>query len=537
MRKPAKFTLGAILVSAVAAIVALPPVLESYNERSNERRLARGKALAAAYCAACHLEPHPDMLPKRSWDAALGYMGYWLGMENIDYLADYPAFVRESVMTRREVLVRENVMPGAPLLQDDEWDDLRYYYVESAPGEPLPQRNKPALGWDMSRFEVVPTDYRVPLAVTTLVRIREATSQIYIGNTPTTSLAILGADGQLAEAPRQFGPAMLPVDIEFIDDTAYIASIGDFLAQAPSEAKLARIARLAPVDTSIEDARISVVLDDLYRMADMEIVDLNNDGVEDFIVSGFGARFGNVAWYESLAAGGYTEHVLSERPGAVRAQAHDFNGDGMLDIAVLLTDAREGFYILINDGTNTFETRTIFETHSGYGHTYFELQDFNADGLMDVLTVNGDNVDSDPYNTLKNYHGIRIYLNQGNLDFAEAYFYPLYGAFGAKAADFDNDGDLDIAAISFYPDFEAERRESFTYLQNDGDLSFSATTSEEMMGGRWMTIDAGDMDADGDIDVILGGAYIGTGLSSYPDVYDELLETGPPVLILKNTLR
>ena len=44
----------------------------------------------------------------------------------------------------------------------------------------------------------------------------------------------------------------------------------------------------------------------------------------------------------------------------------------------------------------------------------------------------------------------------------------MYGAFGARAADFDNDGDLDIAAISFYPDFEIEKRESFVYLQNNG---------------------------------------------------------------------
>ena len=119
---------------------------------------------------------------------------------------------------------------------------------------------------------------------------------------------------------------------------------------------------------------------------------------------------------------------MINRPGAVRAQLHDFNGDNHLDIAVLMSDAREGFYILINNGANEFEINTVFETHPSYGHTYFELQDFNSDGLMDIMTVNGDNVDSDPYNTLKNFHGIRIYLNQGDLSFDEAYFYPMYGA-------------------------------------------------------------------------------------------------------------
>jgi hypothetical protein len=47
------------------------------------------------------------------------------------------------------------------------------------------------------------------------------------------------------------------------------------------------------------------------------------------------------------------------------------------------------------------------------------------------MTVNGDNVDSDPYNTLRNYHGVRVFLNEGGLRFRQAYFYPMYGALGA----------------------------------------------------------------------------------------------------------
>jgi hypothetical protein len=217
-----------------------------------------------------------------------------------------------------------------------------------------------------------------------------------------------------------------------------------------------------------------------------------------------------------------------------RRTVHDFNGDKHLDIAVLFSDAREGFYILINNGENEFDTTTVFETHSAYGHTYFELHDFNADGLMDILTVNGDNVDSDPYNTLKNYHGIRIYLNDGDLRFEEAYFYPMYGAFGGRAADFDNDGDLDVAAISFYPDYGSEKRESFTYLNNDGDLKFSAFTAPELVNGRWMTIDAGDLDGDADIDIVLGGAYIPTGMFAHMDTYQSLSESAPSILVLEN---
>jgi len=112
----------------------------------------------------------------------------------------------------------------------------------------------------------------------------------------------------------------------------------------------------------------------------------------------------------------------------------------------------------------------------------------------------------------------------------------MYGAFIAKSADFDADGDIDIAAIAFYPDFEAERRESFTYLQNEGGLVFSAHSSDEVMSGRWMTMDIGDIDGDDDVDVVLGGGYVPVGMIAYQEQYEELVRTGPAVLILKNTL-
>ncbi len=48
------------------------------------------KPWAGIFGRAWSKEPAPDILPKKSWEAALGYMGYWLGMENLDYLADHP---------------------------------------------------------------------------------------------------------------------------------------------------------------------------------------------------------------------------------------------------------------------------------------------------------------------------------------------------------------------------------------------------------------------------------------------------------------
>ena len=530
-----KLTIGAVLVAVSLVIVMFPNIQDEFRNFQHERRLDRGRDLASAYCASCHLEPSPDILPKKSWEVALGYMGYMLGMLNVDYLADHPEFAQENVKSKQKYLTKENMIPDAPLLSEDDWATLRDYFVESAPEEPLPQIGKPLLRWELPQFDIVQSDYRADPAVTTMVHIREDASEAYIGDSLANTIAVLDSNGKLKAEPRRFGRAMSPVGIEFVDDAAFVASIGDIFGDQSSAEKVATISRLALVEQSIDQAAISVVIDDLYRLAAMDVADVNGDDIVDFVVCGFGTRQGNVALYLSQSDGSYREQELISRPGAVTAKFHDFNGDDHLDIAVLLSDALEGFYILTNDGANQFESTTVFETHPSYGHTLFELQDFNNDGLMDILTVNGDNVDSDPYNTLKNFHGIRIYLNRGNLHFDEAYFYPMYGAFGARAGDFDNDGDLDIAAISFYPNFEIDGRESFVYLQNDGELEFSAYTTPELVNGRWMTIGVGDLDGDADIDIVLGGAYIPTGMFAYMDTYRALAESAPSILVLKNS--
>ncbi|MCB0564242.1 MAG: VCBS repeat-containing protein [Phaeodactylibacter sp.] len=53
--------------------------------------------------------------------------------------------------------------------------------------------------------------------------------------------------------------------------------------------------------------------------------------------------------------------------------------------------------------------------------------DLNQDGREDILYVNGDNAD---YSIVdKPYHGVRLFLNNGNNEFSEKYFHPMPGAF------------------------------------------------------------------------------------------------------------
>ena len=82
----------------------------------------------------------------------------------------------------------------------------------------------------------------------------------------------------------------------------------------------------------------------------------------------------------------------------------------------------------------------------------------------------------------------------------------MYGVSKAVARDFDKDGNLDIAAISFYVDLD-QAEQSFIYLANQGGLNFKAYSTPEAANGKWLTMEVGDFDKDGDVDIVLGSYF------------------------------
>ena len=267
----------------------------------------------------------------------------------------------------------------------------------------------------------------------------------------------------------------------------------------------------------------------------MEYGDLNNDGIEDIVACEYGNLLGKLVWYENMGRGTYFAHILKSQPGAIKAIIKDFNNDGFKDIVVLMAQGDEGVFFFKNNGDGTFKEKRLLTFLPLNGSQYIELADFNNDGFDDLIYVCGDNADKTPI--LKKYHGIYIYLNDGKFNFTQSYFYQLNGAYKAMPRDYDLDGDLDIAAISFFPDYANYPEESFVYLENKGDLEFEDYSFPEATKGRWIVMDAEDMDADGDIDIVLGSFVYFQAKGDTTGLGEKWMNSGPSVVVLENTTR
>ena len=132
---------------------------------------------------------------------------------------------------------------------------------------------------------------------------------------------------------------------------------------------------------------------------------------------------------------------------------------------------------------------------------HFAMHDFNGDGSVDIVYVNGDNFDYS--RVLKPYHGIRILENDGKNAFQERFFFPMYGAARAEVADFDKDGDPDIVATSNFADAENPER-GIMFLENIGNYEFRPFTFPIASGNQWNVMVPADLNRDGWPDVLVG---------------------------------
>ncbi|MEM7308384.1 MAG: VCBS repeat-containing protein [Planctomycetota bacterium] len=235
--------------------------------------------------------------------------------------------------------------------------------------------------------------------------------------------------------------------------------------------------------------------------------DLDGDGDLDVIAGGLGLR-----WLDNNGAG-FLEDAAGAGPGPpgffTAVALADLDGDGRLDAwAGSSQFCTNTGYVLRNDGLGGLQELPGAVPALTGSVRSVALADLDGDGDVDAATATATNCvgDSNANQLLLNQSGTGVFADgSGSLppndDRTEA----------IVASDLDGDGDLDLFAGNGHPNFSAGQEQNRLYA-NDGSGAFlDATGALPAFEDSTVSLAVGDVDADGDLDVLVGNSGLSFG--------------------------
>ncbi len=471
------------------------------------------------YCASCHIAPSIQSLPKHLWqNGVLPEMGARMGVRDTSY-SPYKGLS----FNEQEAMLKTGIYTLAPIITKEEWGLLKEYIIREAP-DSLIMPKKEITNKSLNGFVPTPISFdAISSALFTYLNIEKSTGMIKLGDMKGSLLTYdfikdsLVINGNYSRPITAYNKKK---DIE------YITTVGNL---NPSELASGKI-------FMVNGRKVNAIPEIFHRPVHTEVQDLNKDGIDEILVSEFGHLTGNLTLLNQKDSVTFDRQVLLGQPGVIQVVIKDMDGDDKKDIVALFSQGDESVTILYQENDLNFRAEKVIRFSPIYGSSWFELIDFDNDGDDDIITVHGDNADK-TY-TPKPYHGMRLHINDGNNRFEEKYFYPMNGATRVVSRDFDQDGDFDFGLLSTFPNYENTEESSFIYLENinASDFIFEDFTFKESNFARWLLMDAGDVDGDGDEDIILSSfSYVFTPV---PDERTNFWnDKSTDLMILENKLK
>jgi hypothetical protein len=243
--------------------------------------------------------------------------------------------------------------------------------------------------------------------------------------------------------------------------------------------------------------------DDRPTIAHVNIVDLNQDGVNDVLVCDVLGQ--KVSWINN----GNEKTVLSNVSGAVHVEPIDMDRDHDLDLlisvmgTILPSDAQTGEVIILeNDGDEKFTKHTVAKDIQRV--TDVQGGDLDGDGDMDLSVAQFGYTQGQ----------VQWFENLGGWNFAQHQLINKSGAIHAPISDIDNDGDLDIVTLL------SQEWETVYGFVNDGKGNFEQIILHDVADADFSSsgITIADLDRDGDDDVIWtnGDAFVAVDYRPLP---------------------
>lgn len=427
----------------------------------------------------CHLFPEPSLLDKSTWaKQVLPNMGSRLGIKTEGY-NPYGFYGMEEIAE----MVKRNIYPEFPLISKKDWSKILDYFDTYSPDSIQVPKIETT---DLNQFQVIPFGDKVERPRITMLSFDSIDRKVNIG-LESGLLYSFNPDMSLADT---ISLSQTPMDILYHEDGTYILSVANMY---PSEIHGGKIIKID------KNKNKSIVIENLHRPVHFDSYAIQSQN--NLIISEFGFETGSLSIYKFDGESYFKKTDLIQQSGSVKTHMADLDGDSIPELIALIAQGQERILVFKQNDKGLSDPITVLKFLPVHGVCDIDIADMNKDGNLDLIISNGDNAD---YSIMtKPFHGITIYLNQGNLQFSPFVFIPYPSILHSELADFDLDGDIDIASTAFFSHNMKQRFPAFIYFENAG-IKFVPATFPQSNFGKWMTIEKADIDRDGDQDLFIG---------------------------------